>query len=87
MSTYRYEATINGTRRAVVFEADAEDWGHEGTPDEPAMLNLATADLIVANEYAVYRDFYAEATDADYDADHESPALWILPEGTWLRVE
>jgi hypothetical protein len=92
MNTYRYTANVNGTARSVVFSADPEDWGHEwieeadGSMTEPEM-NLASASLLVDNEYDTYRYFYEDATDADYDADRTEEALYRVVEGAWERVE
>lgn len=74
---YRYSATVNGKRRTVEFWATPEDWGHESYPDDPAELNLATAELIVDNEYPTYIKFYADATDADYDAERQNAVLEV----------
>lgn len=89
---YRYSATVNGKQREVSFTTDPEAWGHEPTTEDdgtitPAQLNLTTADLLIHNSHAVYRQFYADATDADYDATHEAATLKVLIPAHWQIVE
>ena len=82
--TYRYSATVNDTRRSVIFSADPEEWGHESYPDDPAEFNLSTAELYVDNEFDTYSAFYKGATDADYDAERENAVLEVYG---WTIVE
>lgn len=84
LRTYRYSADVNGKRRSVVFVADPEGWGHESYPNDPAELNLGTAELIVDNEQATYQEFYADATYDDYNAERESAVLEVFG---WTIVE
>jgi len=92
--TYRYSAEVNGTRRSVIFTADAEEWGHEATTENdgtitPARLNLETAELLIDNDQPTYRAFYdhGRATDADYDAERTERRLEILIPARWQVEE
>jgi hypothetical protein len=81
---YRYSADVNGQRRTVEFWANPEDWGHESYPEDPAELNLASAELLIDNEFATYKAFYVDATYDDYNADREHARLEV---NGWTIVE
>lgn len=68
---YRYSATVNGTRRTIMFSG-------------PVELTFDDACLMVDNTEALYVKFYADATAADYDADHEEATVEVF---AWSEVE
>lgn len=68
---YRYSATINGTRRSIMFSA-------------PIGTTFDDACLMVDNIEALYVKFYGDATAEDYDADHEDATVEVF---AWGEVE